>query len=138
MKRTPERVIASVLAQPSGYRPEKPDYFYEGNLAGWGKALYESRDDISKETVEAFLTNMYRSNPEFVISVTRDDVRNCQTPVLILPDDATGHPYAVAMEAAMLAPNAQVSLYPWKDTPQRVPLAVRHVRMFLETHNPLS
>ena len=138
LKRAPERVIASVLAQPSGYRPEKPDYFYEGNLAGWGKALYESRDDISKETVEAFLTNMYRSNPEFVISVTRDDVRNCQTPVLILPDDATGHPYAVAMEAAMLAPNAQVSLYPWKDTPQRVPLAVRHVRMFLETHNPLS
>jgi hypothetical protein len=44
-------------------------------------------------------------------------VRNCQTPVLILPDDIPAHPYAVAMETAMLAPNAQVSMYPWKDSP---------------------
>jgi hypothetical protein len=41
-------------------------------------------------------------------------VRNCQTPILVLPDDVPGHPYAVAMETVHLAPNAQVSLYPWK------------------------
>ena len=46
------------------------------------------------------------------------------TPVLILPDDAA-HPYAVAMEAAMLAPKAEVSMYPWKEPKERVPLAVR-------------
>jgi hypothetical protein len=45
--------------------------------------------------------------------------------VLILPDDVPAHPYAVAMEAAMLAPNAEVSLYPWKDPTERIPLAVR-------------
>ncbi len=39
------------------------------------------------------------------------------------------------MEVAMLSPNSQVTLYPWKDTPERVPLAVRHIRMFLEAHS---
>ena len=136
LRRAPDRVIASVLAQPSGFRPEMPDYFYDGNIEGWGRALCARRPDVTMEMVEAFVNNMYRSNPDFVFSVTRDFVRSCQTPVLILPDDVTAHPYAVAMESAMLAPNAQVSLYPWKDTRERIPLAVRHVRMFLDTHRP--
>jgi pimeloyl-ACP methyl ester carboxylesterase len=59
---------------------------------------------------------------------------DCRTPILVLPDDVPGHPYAVAMESAMLAPNSQVSLYPWTDVPERIPLALRHVRMFLRSH----
>jgi len=42
----------------------------------------------------------------------------------------------VAMEAASLAPNAQVCLYPWKEPKERIPLAVRHVRSFLRAHQP--
>ena len=49
---------------------------------------------------------MYRTNPDFVFTVTRDFVKSCKTPVLILPDDIPAHPYKVAMEAAMLAPKA--------------------------------
>jgi hypothetical protein len=37
-----------------------------------------------------------------------------------------------------LAPNAQVSLYPWKDTPDKIPLAVRHIRTFLRAHCPAA
>ncbi len=44
--------------------------------------------------------------------------------------------YAVAMESAMLAPSAQVSLYPWKDVPEKIPLAVRHIRKFLKANRP--
>ena len=75
---------------------------------------------------------------DFVYTVTRDFVRNCQTPVLVLPDDVPGHPYAVAMETVRLAPNAQVSLYPWKDTADKIPLAVRHIRTFLRAHRPFA
>ena len=39
--------------------------------------------------------------------MTRDFVKKCQNPVLILPDDIPAHPYKVAMEAAMLAPKAK-------------------------------
>jgi pimeloyl-ACP methyl ester carboxylesterase len=136
LKRAPDRVVAAVLAQPSGSRPESRDAFYEGNMKTWAPALVAKRHDITMETVDKFLTKMYRNNPDFVITVTRDFVRNCQTPVLILPDDIPAHPYAVAMEAAMLAPNAEVSMFPWKEPKERIPLAVRQIRSFLRAHRP--
>jgi len=136
LKRAGDRVVAAVLAQPSGSRPEMRDLFYNNNITGWGPPLAEKRADVTMEQVGAFLTRMYRTNPDFVFTVTRDFVRSCQTPVLVMPDDVPAHPYAVAMESAMLAPNAQVSMYPWKDIPERVPVVLRHVRMFLRTHRP--
>ena len=134
IKRVPERVIAGVLAQPSGHRPEKPDQFYDNNLKGWGPALHARRPEISMAMIETYLHNMYRANADFVFTVSRDFVRNCQTPVLVLPDDSPPHPYAVAMESAMLAPNAEVSMFPWKEPKERVPLAVRQIRSFLRAH----
>jgi pimeloyl-ACP methyl ester carboxylesterase len=134
IKRAPDRVVAGVLAQPSGSRPEKRDLFYEGNMKGWGPELVKRRPDITMEQVDKFLTKMYRTDADFVFTVTRDFVRNCRTPVLILPDDIPAHPYAVAMEAAMLAPNAEVSMFPWKEPKERVPLAVRQIRSFLRAH----
>jgi len=134
LKRAPNRIVAAVLAQPSGSRPDARDMFYDNNMKGWGPALAASRPEIAMATVEKFLTRMYRTDPDFVFTVTRDFVRNCQTPVLILPDDVPPHPYAVAMEAAMLAPKAEVSMYPWKDPKERIPLAVRQIRSFLRAH----
>jgi len=136
LKRAPDRIVAAVLAQPSGSRPEMRDLFYETNMRGWGPALVAHRPDITTEMVERFLTKMYRTNADFVFTVTREFVRSCQTPVLILPDDIPAHPYAVAMEAAMLAPKAEVSIFPWKEPKERVPLAVRQIRSFLRAHRP--
>src|SRR6185369_6872762 len=138
LERAPNRVVAAVLAQPSGSRPESRDLFYENNMKGWGAELVKRRPEISMETVDRFLTRMYRTNPDFVFTVTRDFVRSCQTPLLILPDDIPAHPYAVAMEAAMLAPKAEVSMYPWKEPKDRIPLAVRHIRSFLRAHRSAS
>ena len=138
LRRAPDRVAAAVLAQPSGSRPEMRDLFYETNMKGWGPELVKRRPEITMEMVERFLTRMYRTNADFVFTVTRDFVRSCQTPILILPDDIPAHPYAVAMEAAMLAPNAEVSMFPWKEPKERIPLAVRQIRSFLRAHRPAS
>jgi pimeloyl-ACP methyl ester carboxylesterase len=135
LKRAPDRIVA-VLAQPSGSRPEMRDLFYETNMKGWGPALTAKRPEITTAMVDTFLTRMYRTNPDFVFTVTRDFVRGCRTPLLILPDDIPAHPYAVAMEAAMLAPNAEVSIFPWKEPKERIPLAVRQIRSFLRAHRP--
>ena len=134
LKRAPNRIVAAVLAQPSGSRPEARDHFYNNNMKGWGPSLAASRPEITMETVDKFLTRLYRTNPDFVFTVSRDFVRNCQTPVLILPDDVPAHPYAVAMETAMLAPKAEVSMYPWKEPKERIPLAVRQIRSFMRAH----
>ena len=136
LRRASDRVVAAVLAQPSGSRPEMRDLFYDNNMKGWGPALVTRRPDITMEQVDKFLTRMYRTDPDFVFTVTREFVRNCPTPVLILPDDIPAHPYAVAMEAAMLAPNAEVSMFPWKEPKERIPLAVRQIRSFLRAHRP--
>jgi pimeloyl-ACP methyl ester carboxylesterase len=138
IERAPNRVVAAVLAQPSGSRPEMRDLFYDNNIKGWGPELVKRRPEITMQTVDRFLTKMYRTNADFVFTVTRDFVRNCQTPVLILPDDIPSHPYAVAMEAAMLAPKAEVSMFPWKEPKERIPLAVRQIRSFLRAHRPSS
>ena len=138
LKRAPKRIVAAVLAQPSGSRPEMRDIFYENNMKSWGPALTARRPDITMEMVEKFLTRMYRSNPDFVITVTRDFVRACQTPILVLPDDVSAHPYAVAMESVLLAPKSEVSLFPWKEPKERIPLAVRQVRSFMRAHRPVK
>jgi pimeloyl-ACP methyl ester carboxylesterase len=138
LERAPDRVVAAVLAQPSGWRPELPTMNYDNNMTGWGPELVKRRPEITMEMVDKFLTKMYRTNPDFVFTVTRDFVRNCKTPLLILPDDIPAHPYKVAMEAAMLAPNAEVSMFPWKEPKERIPLAVRQIRSFLRAHRPAS
>ena len=138
LKRAPNRVVAAVLAQPSGWRPEMPTLSYDTNMQGWGPEFVKRHPEVTMATVDKFLTKMYRSNPDFVITVTRDFVRSCQTPVLILPDDIPAHPYKVAMEAAMLAPKAEVSMFPWKEPKERIPLAVRQIRSFLRAHRPAS
>src|SRR6201981_1301922 len=137
LKRAPNRVVAAVLAQPVGWRPEMRDPKYPGVF--WktlGPALTAQRPEITMPTVDTFVTRMFETDPDFVFTVTRDFVRGCQTPILVLPDDSPAHPYAVAMETVHLASNAQVSLYPWKQPKERIPLAVRQIHSFLKAHRP--
>jgi len=138
LERASERIPAAVLAQPSGFRPEIPDLFYQNNITGWGPDLIARRPEITMAMIEAYLHNMYRANADFVFTVTRDFVRACQTPILVLPDDIPAHPYEVAMETVLLAPNSEVSLFPWKEPPERIPLAVRQIRSFLKAHRPVN
>jgi pimeloyl-ACP methyl ester carboxylesterase len=138
LKRAPDRIVAGVAAQPSGWRKELPNLGYENNMKGWGPEFLKRRPDISMEMIDKFLTRMYRTNPDFVYTVTRDFVRSCQTPVLVMPDDSPPHPYAVAMESVMLAPKSEVSLFPWKEPKDRIPVAVRQVRSFLRAHRPAT
>ena len=138
LERAPDRVVAAVPAQPVGFRPEMPNVMYDNSMTGWGSELVKRRPEITMDMVEKFLTRMFRTNADFVFTVTRDFVRNCRTPVLVLPDDTPGHSYAVAMECGMLAPKSEVSLYPWKEPKERIPLAVRHIRSFLRAHRPAS
>ena len=136
LRRAPNRVVAAVLAQPSGSRPETRDSFYNNNMKGWGPEICARRPDVTMAMVEPFLNKMYRDNPDFVFTVTRDFVSKCQTPILVLPDDVPAHPYAVAMETVRLAPKSEVSLYPWKEPKELIPVVVRQVRSFLRAHRP--
>jgi pimeloyl-ACP methyl ester carboxylesterase len=137
IKRAPERIVAAAMMQPSGSRPEMRDLFYQNNIKGWGPALCAKRPDITMDMVHEFLTSMYTNRADFVFTVSRDFVRSIQTPLLIAPDDVPAHPYKVAMEVASLAPNAEVTIYPWKDSQEHIDAVVDHARRFLKAHEPV-
>ena len=132
IRRAPERVVAAALMQPSGFRPEMPDLFYQMNITGWGPPLCEKRPDITMDMVHRFLTSMYTDRADFVFSVSRDFVRSIRTPLLIAPDDVPPHPYETAMEVAELAPSAEVTIYPWKDSQEHIDEVVAHARRFFK------
>ena len=135
LQRAPNRVVAAVLAQPVGWRPEMRDPKYPGAFwNSWPPLITAKRPEITKPTTDKFVKTMFETNPDFVFTVTRDFVRGCQNPVLVLPDDVPAHPLAVAMECAMLAPKAEVSMFPWKEPKERIPLAVRQIHSFLKAH----
>ena len=138
LKRAPNRVAAAVLAQPVGWRPEMRDRKYQGAFwSGWPAQINAKRPEITVQTADQFVTKMFETNPDFLFTVTRDFMRSCQNPILVLPDEVPAHPYAVAMECAMLAPNAEVSMFPWKEPKERIPLAVRQIHSFLKAHRPV-
>jgi pimeloyl-ACP methyl ester carboxylesterase len=137
LKRAPTRIAAAVMAQPVGWRPEMRDPKYPGTFwKSWPAALTAKRPEITMQTAEQFTTRMFETNPDFLFTVTRDFVRGCQNPILVLPDDVPAHPLAVAMETAMLAPKSEVSIFPWKEPKERIPLAVRQIHSFLKAHRP--
>jgi len=136
LERAPERVVAAVPATPSGFRPEVPDLFYRNNMKNWAPALCARRPDVTMEMCSAFLKTMYHTHNDFVFSVTREFVRQVKTPILVMPDDTEPHPYAVAEESALLAPNGQMTFFPWKEPKARVAMAVRHLRTFLRANTP--
>ena len=91
MERAPERVVAGVLSQPIGHRPENPHVMYDLSRDVWAKEFRAKRPDVSMETIEKYLHNHYRVRPDFVYSVSREFVRSCQTPMLVLPDNTPAH-----------------------------------------------
>ena len=136
LKRAGSRVVAAALMQPSGYRPELPDLFYQNNITGWGPPLCEKHPEFTMDMVHDFLTNMYTNRRGFVFTVDRDFVSSLETPILIAPDDVPAHPYERAMEVANLAPNSEVTIYPWKDSQEHIDEVVAHARRFLKAHQP--
>src|ERR1700720_1127986 len=137
LKRAPNRIAGGVVAQPVGWRPEMRDPKYPGAFwKGWPAQINAKRPEIPLQTAEQFTIRMFETNPDCVSTVTRDFVRSCQNPVLILPDDVPPHPLAPAMECAMLAPKAEVSIFPWKEPKERIPVAVRQIHSFLKAHLP--
>ena len=138
MERAPERVAAAVLSQPIGHRPESPNVMYDLSRDVWAKDFRASRPEVSMETIEQYLRALYRAQPDFVYSVSREFTRQCQTPMLVLPDDTPAHAYQTAVDVASLAPNAEVTVYPWKDPPELKARTINRVRTFLKAHLPMT
>ena len=134
MERTPQRVAAAILSQPVGHGPANPDYMYDAGKTVWAKELRERRPDVSMETIEKYLHNLYRVRPDFVYSVSREFAKSCQTSMLVLPDDVPAHPLVASIDVASLCPNAEITVFPWKDPPALKARTINRARTFLKRY----
>jgi pimeloyl-ACP methyl ester carboxylesterase len=134
MERAPQRIAAAVLSQPVGHSPAKPDYMYDAGKTVWAKELRERRPDVSMETIEKYLHNLYRVRPDFVYSVSRDFAKSCQTSMLVLPDDVDAHPLVASIDVASLCPNAEITVFPWKEPPELKARTINRARTFLKRY----
>jgi pimeloyl-ACP methyl ester carboxylesterase len=131
LERAPQRVTAAILSQPVGHRPEQPDYMYNSGL-NWAKDFLPRRPDVTMQTIETYLRNLYRVRPDFVYSVSREFAKSCQTPMLVLPDDVPAHPLQTSVDLASLCPNAEITVFPWKEPPELKARTINRVRAFLK------
>lgn len=123
-----ERLVAAVLEQPIGLTADN-EATWHTNRQAWVATLASQRLDLDERTGEAFGSAMW-DGAEFVASVSREFVRTCATPLLVLPGTDAMHPNEIGLEIGRLAPAATV-VEPWKDTPEHTASATVAVRDFL-------
>jgi pimeloyl-ACP methyl ester carboxylesterase len=127
--RAPARVSAAVLAQPIGFDGDNRGAFHE-IFTSWAAELVAHRPDVTREALEGLERNFYAS--DFVFSVSREDVRRCPVPLLVLRGNDVYHPAAISEEIVTLAPLAE--LVPrWRE-PDALPAALTRIREFLASH----
>ena len=134
IQRVPDRVIAAVIEQPIGISEENRNVLAQNLYGRWAKALPEKRRELDPATVEAFGKRMFAAN-DFVFSVTRDFVKTCRTPMIVMPGNNLDHPRVIGNEIAALAPNAEI-IPEWRHPSDLVPPAVARIKKFLKAHTP--
>src|SRR5438552_3845717 len=104
----PNRITAAVLQNPIGHADNR-DVFH--NLVqSWARGVRETRPKNEEAVLSRFGENMFGG--DFVFSVSREFVRGCRIPLLVMPGDAPPHPKVIGEEIAALAPHAEV-LHQW-------------------------
>jgi hypothetical protein len=110
---------------------------YNSGRDVWAPELLARRPDVTMATIEAYLHNLYRARADFVYSVSREFVRGCQTPMLVLPDDTPSHPLQTSVDVAALAPKAQSTVFPWREPAELKARTIGQVRGFLRAHQSM-
>ena len=126
----PDRVASAVLQQPIGHSSENRATFYE-LFDNWAEEQKRARPDLSADALREFRERMYGG--DFVFSVSRDAVRSCASPLLVLMGNDIYHPSETSREVAALAPRGEL-VERWKD-PEVVPQTIARVRAFFTAHS---
>jgi len=132
IKAEPQRVSAAVLQNPIGLSPRNREMFY--NMFDTWADGFKVKRGLDDASLRQFRDRMYGT--DFVFNVTREFVRSCKTPMLILCGNDDYHPKETSKEIAALAPNAEL-VENWKAS-DVIGATVKRVREFLLSHTPKS
>ncbi|MDE3078043.1 MAG: alpha/beta hydrolase [Chloroflexota bacterium] len=132
IQQAPGRIVSAVLEQPVGIDEANRQTLPNGWVQ-WAQELVEKRADVDLASAEAFGKRMWAG--DFVLSVSREFVKSCQTPMLVLAGNDLAHPRAIGLEVAELAPKAEL-VVDWKEPPELIPGTIDRIRSFLKAHRP--
>src|SRR5204863_8404157 len=119
------------------HRPEDPDVMVRHSQQNWLADFRARRPEVSTETIEKYLHSLWRVQPDFLYSVPRNFIISCRTPILVLPDDTPSHPLPTSIDVASLAPNAEITVFPWREPEELRQRMISKVRAFLKSHVPM-
>jgi hypothetical protein len=136
LQRAPDRVVAAVFHQTVGCRTEDPEVMYRHSTDNWLPDFKKRRPEVSQDTIDKYFHSLWRAQPDFLFSVSREFIKNCHTPILVLPDDTPSHPLQTSIEVASLAPNSDITVFPWREPEELRQRMIGKVRNFLKAHVP--
>ena len=128
-KACPRMVTAMVLQNPIGIGAGNRAAI-DGEFDKWANDV-RAWPEIDARLLDGFHQRMFGG--DFIFSVTRDFVRRCNIPILLMPGDDAVHAADVSAELA-LAPHVEV-MAPWKGAAYRDE-AMRRIRAFLIAQRP--
>jgi hypothetical protein len=126
----PQRVLSAVLQQPIGKSDDNLQLRRQ-SFNSWSEKLLAQGRQLDTRVMAAIERNLFGS--DFVYSVSRDFVRACATPLLVLPGNDARHPKAIGEEIAALAPNA--SLFSDWDSAAGQTHYAETLQTFFDSHN---
>ena len=138
LQRAPDRVVAAVFHQTVGHRPEDPEVMYRHSEQNWLPDFRARRPEIAQDTIDKYFHSLWHAQPDFLYSVPRDFIKNCRTPILVLPDDTASHPLRTSIDVASLAPKSVITVYPWREPEDLRQRMIGKVRTFLKAHSPAT
>lgn len=106
----PERFTSAVMLQPVGIDDNR-EALYE-MFDEWADGIQPEHHDVTVDDWRSFRSNMW--DGEFVLTATREQVKGCETPMLVAMGNDLYHPEATSREIAELAPNATL-VEEWKE-----------------------
>jgi hypothetical protein len=126
----PSRITSAVLQNPIGHADNRG--VFVNLVRTWAKDIREQRPEVDEHVLNNVGDNMFGG--DFVFSVSREFVRQCKTPLFVMPGDDPPHPQVIGEEIIELAPNVE-GLRQWKG-PEHLQTAIERVTAFLERHTP--
>ena len=124
----PARVTAAVLQNPIGFDNNR-DIFKNKE---WAEGMKARDKNLDQATIDGFFEKMFGG--DFTFNTSRDFVKQCRTPLLVMPGDDPPHPKVIGEEIAKIAPNAEV-LRDWKGV-DKAESVTNVVLDFLAKHTP--
>jgi len=126
----PSRFRSAVLLQPAGV--DTTNQPLREMFDQWAEAAAPNHPEASAADFASFGERMWGG--DFVLSVTRDEVAACRTPMLVMMGNDQYHPQSLSREIAALAPNVMF-VEQWKE-PEFLDQTDATIKQFLAEHTP--